>query len=382
MENAPLSPPARRRTATLFFAFGALRDLLRHHLIATPATYEKIAIAEAIHRAARTQDLAREKIQPLPDDDAMLVDADVVEAAAQAVAELSRGTALPGPFVACLTRFVATAPADGEALARSAELCLTHLSGILPADGGASQHAPEGRGRDLSLRDARTRLRWPPVRPRPSRYVPDRVLATDRSTPHQRLVAGLHSQIFMIEITAAEICAAIPLRFPEVPPELNTVLAEQTDDEGRHASVLLDAFSRRGGRIEAYDYSLALWERVQGATSLAEALCIEQVLGEGYCIGTDLCLVDAYRERGHADLVEIHRSIHDDEFRHALNGLTWFRRLAGQQAAEIIAKLEPRYAENPLQEPWFRADLRRMVGFSDAEIERQRQLACEFTPPD
>lgn len=292
----------------------------------------------------------------------MLVDADVVEAAAQAVAELSRGTALPGPFVACLTRFVATAPADGEALARSAELCLTHLSGILPADGGASQHAPEGRGRDLSLRDARTRLRWPPVRPRPSRYVPDRVLATDRSTPHQRLVAGLHSQIFMIEITA--------------------VLAEQTDDEGRHASVLLDAFGRRGGRIEAYDYSLTLWERVQGATSLAEALCIEQVLGEGYCIGTDLCLVEAYRERGHADLVEIHRSIHDDEFRHALDGLTWFRRLAGQQAAEIIAKLEPRYAENPLQEPWFRADLRRMVGFSDAEIERQRQLACEFTPPD
>jgi hypothetical protein len=110
-------------------------------------------------------------------------------------------------------------------------------------------------------------------------------------------------------------------------------------------------------------------------TNVVEALCIEQVLGEGYAIGSDLYLVDLFRQNGHIDLSEIHRSIHDDEFMHAKKGYEWFTQLAGSECDQVIATLEPKFAVPPPADQWFREDLRTAIGFSTIQIARQRALA-------
>jgi hypothetical protein len=191
-----------------------------------------------------------------------------------------------------------------------------------------------------------------------------------------RIIDSLNWKLLNIEIPAAEICAAIPLLYPELPAELDIVLALQTYDEGRHSRQLLDALRRRGAEETTKTKSEPhIWDNMRLGLSLAEAICIEQILGEGYSIGTDLCLAQMFDERGYPDLAEIHRSVHADEFMHASQGIQWFYRLAAADADMVIASLESKFATSPPAEPWFRADLRAEAGFTEAQIIRQRLLA-------
>jgi uncharacterized ferritin-like protein (DUF455 family) len=107
--------------------------------------------------------------------------------------------------------------------------------------------------------------------------------------------------------------------------------------------------------------------------TLAEMLCIEQLVGEGHALGYDLMAVDQHTRNGNADLAEIHRSLHADEFTHIAMGIEWFSRLAGENGDRIMMEYEPKFAVTPPPDPWFRTDLRKQVGFTDTQIARQRE---------
>jgi uncharacterized ferritin-like protein (DUF455 family) len=155
---------------------------------------------------------------------------------------------------------------------------------------------------------------------------------------------------------------------------LDFILARQTYEEGRHARLLLDAFLSRGGDISDHEPTFRIWDNVLCGQSLNEALCIEHVLGEGYALGHDLQSIDDYHDQKIPDLMDIHVSLHEDEMMHVSDGLRWFNRLSEGFSNEIIKRLEPSFAVTPPPEPWFREDLRRMVGFTEHQIARQRNL--------
>lgn len=217
-------------------------------------------------------------------------------------------------------------------------------------------------------------LSWPEVLSRPERDTPTSNLPIGTADPSTELLAILHEQIYGIEISAAEVCAAIPLRFPNLPEELDLILARQTYEEGRHARLLLDAFVSRGGDVSLYSPSFRLWDSMLCGRSLIETLCIEHIVGEGYALGYDLQCIDEYRKQGMQDLADIHVSLHADEIMHVTDGVQWFNRLAGDFSDDTIARLEPDFAVPPPPDPWFGAGLRRRVGFTKAQISRQRNL--------
>jgi uncharacterized ferritin-like protein (DUF455 family) len=200
-----------------------------------------------------------------------------------------------------------------------------------------------------------------------------RAPAKEASGSEPDLLRELHGNLFGIEVCAAEVCAAMPLRFPELPLELDLSLARQTYEEGRHARLLLAAFKRRGGGILDYEPSQHVWRQVMSGRTLVEMLCIEQLLGEGHSLGSDLLAVDDYERNGQFDLAQIHLSLHADEMTHVALGTTWVKRLAGDEWDGILVELEPQYAVTPPPDPCFRTDLRRQAGFTEMQIGRQRE---------
>lgn len=81
--------------------------------------------------------------------------------------------------------------------------------------------------------------------------------------PEDELLRTLHGQIFGIEVCAAEVCAFAALLDPDMPIELDLMLARQTYEEGRHASLLLEAFRRRGGEVGFGEMDLTIWRNAR-----------------------------------------------------------------------------------------------------------------------
>jgi uncharacterized ferritin-like protein (DUF455 family) len=191
------------------------------------------------------------------------------------------------------------------------------------------------------------------------------------ASPNERHQA-LHDGIFRIELCAAEVCAAIPLRFPDLPPELDQVLALQSVEELRHARLLADALEIDGGRLGSYPIDTKIWDNNLQALTLAEALFIQHFLGEGYALGHDLAEVDRHRAEGRQVWAEIYASLYQDELEHVRQGVAWTRRLATESIDALTARLEPCVAATPPGEPHFSGETRREIGFLPGEIERQR----------
>lgn len=235
--------------------------------------------------------------------------------------------------------------------------------------------APDSRfaGRKQGVRCGEIRLTWPEVPERPGR--PAAAVVTDRAShqDHHPLLRALYEQMFTIEFPAGEVCAAIPLRFPDIPLELDLTLAQQTYEEGRHANLVLPVFESLGGKLDLFDPCFDIWNNSLLGQTAAECLCIENFLGEGYALGSDNMAAKEYRESGRRDLESIYLSLQADEIMHVKQGVLWFRKLAGSEARTIVERLEEKVAVCPPPDPWFDPELRSFVGFSEQEIHRQRK---------
>jgi Protein of unknown function (DUF455) len=218
-------------------------------------------------------------------------------------------------------------------------------------------------------------LSWPNIPSKPARDIA--ISMRQEKDDDASILARLHKQIYGIEIPAAEVCAVIPLIVPDLPLELDLNLAQQTYDEGRHARLLLNFFLLNGGIIEDYQNSFRIWDNVLNGTTLIELLCIEHVLGEGYALGYDLKAIHDYQNDGMTELASIHWELHEDEVMHVSTGLFWFNRLAQESADEIISRFEESYAVIPPPDPFFSEEIRRLVGFSSEQIQRQRNFTLK-----
>ena len=185
----------------------------------------------------------------------------------------------------------------------------------------------------------------------------------------------LFEQIYTIEYPAGEVCAGMCLRFQkDLPIDLDLVLAQQTYEEGRHAGLVLHILNSIAGSSTGFEPCFEIWDKFQKGTSLPECLCIEHFIGEGYALGSDYMAAQRHRDAGNIELACVYDSLQADEIHHVRNGISWFRKLAGCEAQRIVEKLESQLAVSPPPAPWFNENLKRLVGFSDNEIERQKIL--------
>ncbi|WKW30681.1 DUF455 family protein [Pseudomonas viridiflava] len=333
---------------------------LRASLLCTPSTQEKLALCDAIYALSH----ARVSVCALADEGHIDVNAACAKAGATSLTQGGRA-AWDEYFSTVLTQTV-----ELEAVSSSCN-CTVRW---------ALQEAARAMGTELMaspLAVVGTVFKANPVAERalvpefPARETP----AKDPGKARQStLLSDLHRQIFGIEISAAEITASIPLRFAPLPPELDHLLAVQTFEEGRHARLFLSVFLDRGGRLEDYAHPTTILDKFNQAGSLAEALYIEQVLGEGYSIGGDAFLASFYENRGDSELAAIYRYSAADELMHAKHGLEWFRRIAGADAAEIAVRLQKLAGPVPGKD-WFFHELRRRIGFTEEEISHQRNIS-------
>ncbi|HXH90280.1 MAG TPA: DUF455 family protein [Thermoanaerobaculia bacterium] len=190
----------------------------------------------------------------------------------------------------------------------------------------------------------------------------------------------LHRQVYNTEIPAAEACAAMLVRFADAPEGAQNALARQVSDEGRHAAVVLAKLLQEATRKKQYPINFSIWSNAYGATTLAEAFCIEQVIGEGFGLGNDLFMAARYRRLKRTDLAEMQSWIHADEVNHARVGIQWFRQLAGAEASELLSHLEKQFVHKPIAGRWFMRALRCKIGFTHEEIDRQHRMAQKQVP--
>lgn len=356
--------------ANIKYLLSALLRVLRYRLLLTPSIWDKILICNAIqdctiplgeiHQINNSSTLSLTRDIPTDFDVAVRSVAKSPDQDALSLSSLlglidGQSTYLRGIYASLSTLVRRSVESAASAL---------HISAIIPI------HIQQ---LDFVVsHPTLNELPWPEIPTRPAREASKAAIET-RSSPEQTL-QRLYDQIFGIEIPAAEVCAAIPLRFTTIPEELDFTLARQTYEEGRHARLLLDAFLGRGGDTSDYEPTFRIWDNMQCGQSLNEALCIEHVLGEGYALGHDLQCIDDYRAQKISDLMDIHISLHEDEMMHVSDGLRWFNRLSEGLSNEFIERLESSFAVIPPPEPWFREDLRRVVGFTEHQIARQRKL--------
>ena len=352
---------------TAFSLLSVLQRYLRHALIATPALELKISICDSIQDTAHALAAVSAYIR-----DRSSAAATLPQSLAETCRHVATRTSEAGavqPLLACIdgiSTVIQSFMPDLAAIVRRS-LETTNRAYGLSHTAPRTVEPSDNPHHDGVVSD----LPWPAL-PTVSAREQSQRPSIVTSLPHLPLLQQLHAQIFGIEVCAAEVCAAMALRFPNLPWSLDLDLARQTYEEGRHARLLLAAFKRRRGDPLAYAPSQDIWLKVMAGRSLSEMLCIEQLLGEGHSLGSDLMAADLHRKDGNSDLVEIHLSLHADELTHVALGITWFRRLAAGDGERLLLDLEPGYAVTPPPEPWFSAHLRREVGFTDTEIARQQ----------
>lgn len=336
--------------ALLHDALAQLLRALRLELIATEATRTKIAIGGSIF-------LTSECLRRIKASQGRITGV-AMPAESHAAAMPSGGERISHKLEPLLTLLRASLPD----IVFAARCCVESATAVVEPGAFATSPFFLNGALQLSADDGKRRVR---AVSRPGR---EEGLPAPPNERHQ----ALHDGIFRIELCAAEVCAAIPLRFPDLPPELDQVLALQSVEELRHARLLADALEADGGRLGSYPIDTRIWDNNVQASTLAEALFIQHFLGEGYALGHDLAEVDRHRAEGRQILAEIYASLYQDELEHVRQGIAWTRRLTTEPIVALTARLEPRVAATPPGEPHFKAETRREIGFLPDEIERQR----------
>ena len=87
-------------------------------------------------------------------------------------------------------------------------------------------------------------------------------------------------------------------------------------------------------------------------------------------------LAERYRRMGRQDLSLIHQYIHFDEVVHAKLGVEWSH-LLSNDPTQLLISLEKRFSRAATGGAYFVENVRKYVGFSDEEIDRQRANTAE-----
>lgn len=349
----------------LQFLMGTLVTWLRYRLLFTSSTSEKLQIGAAILASSECLHTLRAAAKLAPNSKLQMPPT-AMRAAIAAASGCSNTADSIIDLLSVVDGYSTTIRAStapfSEQLRLSIEMCAPVVRTRLPHP----RHLSLERHDESSLGDLRE-LPWPAI---------PKVSARERAdTPGPGgFLQQLHDNLFGIEIAAAEVCAAMPLRFPDLPDSLDQFLALQTFEELRHARLLVDVFEAYGGKLGAYPISLRIWDNTFKSDSLSEALFIQHFLGEGYALGHDLMAIDEYRTQKIDVMVDVHLSLHEDELDHVRQGVCWYRRLSSGDHKALLKRFEEAVAAVPPPEPWFRSDLRRSVGFLDHEVNSQRSF--------
>jgi uncharacterized ferritin-like protein (DUF455 family) len=198
----------------------------------------------------------------------------------------------------------------------------------------------------------------------------------DWPNPEEDTPGFLHAVAMGIEVCAAEVCAAMILRHPTMPPGLRVDLARQVCDEMRHAHLLLGRAAELGLRPFAIPYDNYTWDLLQPAETLLDKLTLEQRLGEGNGLDDAAAARDRFLKAGDTRTAAIFDFITADEVVHVRCGNHWIRTLLDDeqervdvQEDEVRAKVAAAgmavgYPRRP------NVSLRRLAGFTDQEVAR------------
>jgi uncharacterized ferritin-like protein (DUF455 family) len=186
--------------------------------------------------------------------------------------------------------------------------------------------------------------------------------------------AFLHGIVFNIEVSATEICASMIVEHPDAPFELKLDLARQAYDEVRHAEALLARCYELGGKLGESPIDFRIWRVFRAAESLAEALMLQQRIGEGF--GLDIGVLEQEKWSGElADerTARLFEYINSDETNHVALGNRWIRHLLDDDPAQIAA-LEAQARDKMSAMGFLRVaprawiEGRKLAGFTDDEI--------------
>ena len=371
-----------QRLAELLFGLEGLRTCLAQLVIRTPRIDAKIAVTKKLFLAQKALSSARERVDDLLMPEAMLGfrDSRLPSILAETVDRLSEEltTDVLEQYVldyasSLKSRCSAICDQPSRLMLEQVESQLMDMGGGRPVERDFFNNDDA----DVQLRhigEWQREITWPALPYRPARDESLTVLEIDQYAGRKGdYLAALHETVFTIEIPAFEICAMIIARFEPLPDRLEMDLARQCWDEGRHAEAMLQYFSEHGGRLYDYPIHLDLWDSAVKAGSPEEILGLEQVIGEGYNLGAEKRAIERHLQNGRDTLAKLLEFIYLDEIQHVRRGLTWFRELAGQNADSLLGRLEASSTVTGASE--FNIELRRYVGFTDNEIERQLRRA-------
>jgi uncharacterized ferritin-like protein (DUF455 family) len=375
--------------AALLFGLRGLRTCLAHLVIATAAVDEKIERTKDLFIAQQALSAMRGRVDEMyvpPSLTLAFADPVFPRLLEQSVGEVERGLP-PRALAAALLGFVCRlkprclSVADEPTL-MSLERVETLLRSLSPAlrgeAAGAEASAAAYASRPKHPDAWWAELKWPALPARPAREAAMlRTQDAPRNPAAPQNLAGVHGTIFSIEIPAAEICAMTLARFEPLPDECETFLARQCWDEGRHAKAFLQYFRGAGGRVEDFPFDFDIWDDALRGVSPEEIICGEQVVGEGFNLGAESGPIEKHRAAGREAMARLLEYVYLDEVQHVRHGLSWFRRFAGDRADDILLGLEARTKVRP--SPHFTFEVRRYVGFAEAEIARHFELSQRGT---
>lgn len=400
METATLSRPEHAaivgpysphehlgQLAALLFGLRGLRTCLAHLVLTTAAVDEKIEVTKDLYIVQQALGEVRRRIDELCVPPAISLSADAavfpllvgraIEGIGDGVQPRALAVALAGFVRGFRDSCVSIAEEPTLMVLERVESLLRTLSPALRGEAEEAAAAPVAHASESKHPDALwAELEWPALPTRPARDPSMlRAMNEPKNPTGPDYLGNVHGTIFSIEIPAAEVCAMILARFEPLPEGLEDFLARQCWDEGRHAKAFLQFFRETGGKIEDYPFDFDLWDDASRGSSPEEILCTEQVIGEGFNLGAEQGAIEKHRVGGRESMVRLLEYVYLDEVQHVRHGLNWFRRLAAERAQDILLDLESKTKVRPCRN--FTVEVRRYVGFTEAEIERHAKASVD-----
>jgi uncharacterized ferritin-like protein (DUF455 family) len=184
--------------------------------------------------------------------------------------------------------------------------------------------------------------------------------------------ARLLHDLASIELQAMELALRTLLEFPEAPRKFREELAAVCADEGRHLQLCLEGLIALALPWGSFPTHLALWNSVSREDSLLDRILIVHRYLEGSGLDASHGLLNRL---SNVDAPEVKRAVAVialDEIGHVEFGSRWYReicRLEGiEPGADFPVRLERLSAKIPRRLEKINQDLRKMAGFTEAEI--------------